>query len=197
MTVINFNNVEPLIKSSYTIDELITMYREMQDVYNMLVRQMNESERVFSLCSVAVDYICNAVVMYHTLELFKQMHGGWELDIDYWHDLDGALYNVFLQMVEAREIADERTTTVVEQLVAGAGIDFSERIVDDTTEKESRFHPIIGDSRTSDVVSYGVEAVLDSVCDKVNAVGTSGIRKWLLDRIKHNDQNFTLNFTWK
>lgn len=197
MTKINFTDVEPLIKSTYTIDELIEMFNEMLDVYNTIVYKFNDSNYGHCLCSVSVEYICNAVVMYHTLELFQQTHGYWALDTEYWRALDTTLDNVFRQMVNQRREMDDRTTTVVEQLIAGAGIDFAERIINDFTAEDCPIYPIRGDSRIADVVSYGVDAVLDYDHDNIYASSTKGIRKWLLDRIKQFNPNFTLNFTWK
>ena len=191
----HFDEIVKLIPEQFTIDELIKIYSHGGIRSNTFYRFLGSNRAtVYTFFS----YLCNSIVMYYAEKyFFENSIGGFTeeemtrqigvaktLDV-----LDSFLAAVFDDLVMTRNTVGERSTTVVEQLIAGAGIDYQSRI--DVLGPE--FHPIRGDFTRDSVVAYGIEAVLsfeDCGCCGADA------RMWLLRRIKELNPNFVLNFTW-
>ena len=106
------------------------------------------------------------------------------------------LDDVCCEMYAARRKVEVRYTTVVEQLIAGACIDYASRISDGEAAVSITVCPNRGDSTTDSVIGYGVDAVLDYGYDGIDGEDDYDTRVWLLKRIKELNPNFVLDFTW-
>lgn len=201
-----FDEIVARIPNKLTIDELIEIYNSgiVLAGFGDVVGPLYGAE--FPSFEVS-RYLCNAVVMYYTMQYFHEKTGI-VLDVlkeqiaseddtafSVLQDLDMFLDEVCCEMYAARRKVEVRYTTVVEQLLAGAGIDYQSRISADDPDSITVL-PILGDSTPESVIAYGVDAVLDCDYDGITGDGDFGTRVWLLNRIKERNPNFVLNFTW-
>ncbi len=195
----HFDKIVKLIPNKFTIDELIEIYHHGDERSTTFYRFFGSNRYT---AYTFFSYLCNSVVMYYAEKYFfdNNIGGFTEEDmnnrIESQHEvattlgfLDSFLATVFDELVMMRNTVGERSTTVVEQLIAGAGIDYQSRI--DVLGPD--FRPIRGDFTSNSVVHYGIESVLS-----FNDCGCCGAdaRMWLLRRIKELNPNFVLNFTW-
>ena len=198
-----FDKIANMIPNKFTIDELI-------EIYSHGIERDKTFYRFFGGCRETsytnFSYLCNAVVMYYAEKYFFE-HNMFGYTEEYLNQqisssngiygvlgaLDAFLSDVFCEMVMLREETDERSTTVVEQLLAGAGIDYKSRIAAIDGTPDTEIIPMRGDSTEQCVVSYGIAAVLSF--DDCGCCGTDA-RRWILNQIKELNPNFVLNYTW-
>lgn len=178
----SFERVVMQIQSQFTIGELIEIFKSAKLVMNDLYERCDYPWSHDSFC----DFICNAIVFVTTATWYDANLSGPA------EEKDKFIFNLMHEYIDLRQADDSLfRSDVVQQLLAGIGIDFNYRL---TLPKEC-FMLHDNDHSTEEMMEdFGLEAVLieSDLPDWIFCPRER--RAYILEQIAAKNPDFVLQF---